>query len=166
VSRINLIRDLAHKLNRSLKIGDCPARLKGAIEAMKLPTGLYQLLLFSWVNKEGYVHGDYVLYTIRDIVGYRGLDRFLSEKMLPIGSAANGDPIVIRFDEENFEVGMLSHEEMHEVQNWADIYAQVVPTLEEFLLRIVDRLYLPIDSFAAKEYVSLREEMPPEPKRS
>jgi hypothetical protein len=154
-----LLRDLAHSLGKALKIGYCPKNLNATIEALGLPTWLEQLLWWSWINKGGIVHGGSGLYSVAEIVKHHELTRYLSEKMLPIGWAANGDEIVIRFDDEGGEVGMISHEEVYKSQQLSDVYHQVVPSLEEFLLRIVDRMYLPIDSFAAREYRALRVEM-------
>lgn len=117
------------------------------------------MLAFSWVNKEGYVHGDYCLFATKDILKYQGLESLLAEKLLPIGCAANGDTIVIRFTNDCAEVGMLSHEEMGHGTPWLEVYVPALPSLDEFLLRIVDRLYLPIDRYAAREFATLRAEM-------
>jgi len=154
-----LLRDLAGQLDPALKIGDCAPRLKPAIEALRLPTWLMQLLWWSWVNKAGELRGIYFLQPVSKILKHRDLQRMLAERLLPIGSASQGDELVIRFQDQGGAVGLLSHEEIYSSPRLLDNYHEICPTLEEFLLRVVDRMFLPRDSYSAREYASLRAQM-------
>ena len=54
-----------------------------------------------------------------------------------------------------------SREEVYSAAKISDAYAQVTPTLEEFLLRVNDRMFLPTDRWDAGEFSSLLREMRP-----
>ncbi|HWE40781.1 MAG TPA: hypothetical protein VG406_29845 [Isosphaeraceae bacterium] len=79
--------------------------------------------------------------------------------MVPIGSARNGDPLVIRvIGEKEYEVGLVSHDQL-----WGNpdleagrAYVRVTSSLEEFLVRSAEGMYLPIDYYAAKDLAEVR----------
>src|SRR5437016_1619743 len=94
-----LIRDLMTRLNEEqpLKVGHCPKKLNAVIDCKKFPVWLKQLLWWNWINKHEYLFPPgYFVYSVAEIMGYRELDRYLAEQLLPIGSTGNGDEIVIR----------------------------------------------------------------------
>jgi hypothetical protein len=79
--------------------------------------------------------------------------------MIPIGFAANGDILVIRIQVHGCQIGLVSHDKFWEEDCAAEeAYVEVSRTIEEFLWRSVEGLYLPTDFFAATELAELRHE--------
>jgi hypothetical protein len=82
--------------------------------------------------------------------------------MLPIGSAINGDLLVLSFTEESCEVGLVSHDEFWEDGDARSAYVAVTPSIDEFLWRAAEGRYLPIDFYAADELQEMRKKIAPE----
>jgi hypothetical protein len=165
IMRENLSSDLLYYLNRNetLKVEKCSDTDGNFLLGLDLPGELFSLLRWTWPTKSGDI-GPYRICPVKEIVEtMRNWPTFQSNFMLPIGYALNGDGLVLRYKPEGMvEVGLISHEEMldeSKEQNLNGIYACVVPTLEEFLLRAAEGLYLPIDFYAARELESLRAEI-------
>ena len=160
-----LLSDLAHSLDAKLDVGECQPRVRSGLARLGLPFWLENVLGFAWVRRGGYVHAGYHLDPLAKTLGRDDLPRLVGERLFPVGSAGNGDPIVIRFEGvAGRAVGMLSHEESYGCERYLDHYHQAVPTLEEFLFRLVDRMYLPRDSFAARELRVLIDTMRRDPR--
>lgn len=67
-----------------------------------------------------------------------------------VGSAPNGDLIVIDIAVGEGTVGYVMHDKMWETKEWRDIYVPVCPSLGEYLLRInTSETDLPNDYFDA-----------------
>src|SRR5688572_1196330 len=98
--RTALIRELFNHLDRdgSLQVGDCPQNVSRALEGMPLPLEVKRVLQWYWTNSGGEV-GAYTLYSVGEILANDDLPRLLSMEMLPIGCAANGDPLVLRLSD-------------------------------------------------------------------
>jgi hypothetical protein len=80
--------------------------------------------------------------------------------MIPIGSAANGDILVINYQQESPAVGLVSHDELWESKgNPLEVYEVVTASIDEYLFRAVEKMYLPIDYYAAHELNALKREM-------
>jgi hypothetical protein len=95
------------------------------------------------------------------ILANEDLRHLLEAQMVPIGSARNGDILVIRFPAEGqTEVGLVCHDQLWEEDARSeDAYVLVTPTVEEYLYRAAEERHLPIDSYAAHELQSLRGEI-------
>ena len=84
----------------------------------------------------------------------------VSLEMLPIGCAANGDLLVLRFSEAKCAVGLISHDEFWDRDgDQENIYAEVTGSIDEFLWRAAECRYLPIDYYAAVELLEMRWEI-------
>lgn len=159
--RKNLISSLANSLPPALKVGKCKPDIVAKIDAQPFPVWLKQLLWWHWPTKSGSIWPCYEIKSARGILGDELFPRLVAASMLPIGSTINGDMLVIRFGEDSAEVGFISHEGVYSAASLSDVYAQVTPTLEEFLLRVNDLMFLPADYWDAGEFSSLLREMRP-----
>ncbi len=123
---------------------------------MPLPLEVKRVLQWYWTNSGGKV-GAYTLYSVKEILANDDLPRLLIMQMLPIGCAANGDPLVLRFSEVKCAVGLISHDEFWGGErDQESIYAEVTGSIDEFLWRAAECRYLPIDSYAAVELLEMR----------
>ena len=156
--RTGLIADLFHHLDRdgSLQVSHCPKNVSRVLEGMPLPLEVKRVLQWYWTNSGGQV-GAYTLYSVKEILANDDLARLLIMEMLPIGCAANGDPLILRFSEGKCAVGLISHDEF-----WGgdgdpeNIYGEVTGSIDEFLWRAAECRYLPIDYDAAVELLEMR----------
>ena len=159
--RTALISDLLQHLDSdgSLRVGHCPEAASQKLEEMSIPLGVKRVLQWYWTNRGGGV-GGYTLYSVEESLANEDLGRLLATGMLPIGYAANGDPLVLRFDEERCEVGLVSHDRLwEEGSDPKECYAEVTGSIEEFLWRAAEGRYLPIDYYAASELLEMRKEV-------
>ena len=160
--RTDLIRDLFQHLDvdGSLQVGDCPERAKQQVEALPLPLDVKRMLQWYWTNAGGEV-GRYTLYGVEEALAQEDLDRYLAAGMFPIGYALNGDPLVLRFSEDRCAVGLVSHDQLweEEVSGPEGAYVEVTASVEEYLWRVAEGRYLPIDYYAASELVEMRREV-------
>jgi hypothetical protein len=158
-----LISDLMGHLDskNKLRVGPASKSAQEKIAALDIPRSLKLILQQDWLNKAGDVGCFYVL-SVDKIFKNNDFERLLKSKMIPIGSSGNGDILSIDFNDENkIQVRLASHEIIWEDAS-ADprkASAMVTPSLEEFLLRVADDMYLPSDYYAAKELSELRKEM-------
>ena len=159
--RKNLISSLTNLLPPALKVGKCKPDIVVKVNAQPFPVWLKQLLWWNWPTKSGGVWPCYEINSAKDILADELFPQLVAASMVPIGSTINGDTLVIRFADESAEVGFVSHEEVYSAANISDVYAQVTPTLEEFLLRVNDRMFLPTDYWDAGEFSGLLREMRP-----
>ena len=158
--RTALIRDLFQHLDAdgSLQVGHCPEAASRTLEAMPLPVGVKRVLQWYWTNRGGEV-GGYTLHSVEGILAHEDLPRLLAVGMLPIGYAANGDPLVLRFGEEECAVGLVSHDELWGgVDDPKEMYAEAAGSIDEYLWRAAEGRYLPIDYYAAAELRDMRQE--------
>lgn len=159
--RTALIRDLLQHLDSdgSLHVGHCPEAANRTLEEMALPVELKRVLQWYWTNSGGEV-GGYTLYSVEEFLANEDTPRLLAVGMLPIGYAANGDPLVLCYSEERCAVGLVNHDEL-----WGgdgdpkEIYAEVTGSIEEFLWRAAEGRYLPVDYYAAAELLEMRQEV-------
>lgn len=82
-----------------------------------------------------------------DILKCPELEKLLIQRFLPIGSAPNGDALVIRYDGDRLEAGFLSHEIHDPVA-----YQPIARTLDSLLYKLVEGRYIPTDYHAAKAF--------------
>ena len=159
--RTDLIRDLFQHLDSggALQVGPCPKEANRTLEEMPLPLDVKRVLQWYWMNSGGEI-GGYSLYSVEESLANEDLPSLIAANMFPIGCAANGDPLVLCFNEERCAVGLVSHD-----QFWEDgtdpkaAYAEVTATIDEFLWRAAEGRYLPIDYYAASELLEMRKEI-------
>lgn len=159
--RTDLIRDLFQHLDSdgSLQVGHCPDDVNRKLEEMSLPLGLKRVLQWYWTNSGGEV-GGYVLYSVEESLANEDLPSLIVKNMLPIGYAANGDPLVLCFNEERCAVGLVSHDQLwEEAVDPKTVYAEVTASIDEFLWRAAEGRYLPVDYYAASELLEMRKEI-------
>lgn len=148
--RQHLIHQLVYfALDDSLAVGSCSQKYIKLIHSQPFPEWLKLLLSHHWPTKSGTVWPSYVFFDHKQIFSHYLFDRAVAQGMVPIADGPNGDTMVIKFDDDAAEIGFLCHEEVHDSEKLADAYSQVTPTVEEFFLRVHDRLFLPADSYSA-----------------
>jgi hypothetical protein len=168
--RFELIRDLMLRLDEKveLNVGNCDAVLEAQIEKSPLPMDLKRVFQWSWANNYGTV-GNYRIHSVKDAFANERFDLLIKANMIGIGSARNGDMLVVRFSNENCEVGFLNHIELavaiDEDKAPHDFYVKVCGTLDELLFRLIEDRYLPIDYWAALELSELHSELQKEDQR-
>jgi hypothetical protein len=159
--RTDLIRDLFQHLDcdGSLQVGDCPKEANRTLEEMPLPLGLKRVLQWYWTNSGGEI-GGYTFYSVEESLATKDLPSLMAANMFPFGSAANGDPLVLCFNEERCAIGLVSHDQFWEED--ADpkaAYAEVTASIDELLWRAAEGRYLPVDYYAASELLEMRKEI-------
>jgi hypothetical protein len=156
--RYELAKDLLHHLDSdgSLGIGNADTKTTAILEDLQIPLDLKRLLQWSWTTRGGQV-GPYVLYSVNEIPSNDDYEQLLKYRMIPVGYAANGDILVIHFVDEKYAVGLVSHDEFWEGESDPlQAYAEVTPSIDEYLWRAAESRYLPIDFYSAIELVELR----------
>jgi hypothetical protein len=126
---------------------------------MPLPLELKRVLQWYWTNRGGEI-GCYILYSVEESLADKDLPKLIVANMLPIGYAANGDPLVLCFNQEGCAIGLVSHDQFWE--EGADLktaYAEVTASIDEFLWRAAEGRYLPVDYYAASELLEMRKEI-------
>lgn len=158
--REHLIHQLVNfALDDSLAVGTCSKKYIKLIDAQPFPEWLKRLLSHHWPTKSGHVWPCYDFFDHKQIFSHYLFERSVAQEMLPVAHGPNGDTMVIKFNDDAAEVGFLCHEEVDEAEKLADAYSQVTPTIEEFFLRVHDRLFLPADSYSAYGFGDLLSEM-------
>ena len=158
--RTELIRDLLQHLDAdgSLQIDNADTKTTQALEELPIPLDLKRMLQWNWTTGGGRV-GRYTLYSVNEILTNDDFDRLFQRRMIPIGYALNGDILVLRFANERCAVGLVSHDQLWEEEcGPEEAYVEVTPTVEEYLWRVSEGRYLPIDYYAASELAELRGE--------
>ncbi len=155
--RYNLIHDLTHHLDEKgvFSVGNCDSDLSARIEKLSLPIDLKRVFQWTWANKGGRLgEWKYYLDSTETIFSCEWFDRLLAAKMLEIGSAANGDSLVIKFSDESCEVGLLNCIELvgEEAADPNGFYVTVSESLDDLLLRMVEDKFLPIDYWSARQF--------------
>jgi hypothetical protein len=162
--RFELIRDLMQRLDArgGLSVDHCDAALAARIEELPLPLDLKRIFQWSWANKS-YRVGKYRISSVKDAFSSEWFDLLIKANMIEIGSALNGDMLVVQFSNKNCEVGLLNHIELavaiDEGKLPQDFYVKVCGTLDELLYRLVEDRHVPIDYWAARELSELQSEM-------
>lgn len=160
--RDNLIRDLFAFLGQkyAFQAGHTSPENEQRLEALPLPLEVKRLLQWRWPTSSAAV-GPYTLNSSADTLENSDLQHLLAARMVPVGSADNGDLLVISFPtDEQAEVGLVSHDTFwEEGASPQEAYVRVAATVEEYLLRVAEGRFLPIDSFSAAELAALRDEL-------
>lgn len=159
--RYELVKDLLHHLDRDngLKVGHADEKTTGHLEGLPIPLDLKRLLQWSWTTSGGQV-GPYFLDSVNSIPDNYDYERLMLHHLIPVGHAANGDILVIRFEDEHCRIGLVSHDELWEEVGTPDAaFVEVAPTLDEYFWRVCEGRYLPIDFYAASELAELRREV-------
>jgi hypothetical protein len=152
--RAGVCSEFLHHLDSDgeLKVGHSSKRFAACLEKANLPWDLQHLLRFDWPQRSGYL-AHLRFNSAKEILADEFLGDLLKHHFLPIGSAPNGDMLVVRFDSDRCEVGFLTHEEYwDQKEDPVKIYEPIAPTLESLLFRIVEGRYIPTDYYAAKEF--------------
>ncbi len=158
--RTDLIRDLFQHLDAdgSLQVGRCPNDADLALEKLPLPLGLKRVLQWYWPTRGGQL-GAYTVYSVEECLANADLPSLILANMFPIGCAANGDPLVVCFNEKQCAVGLVSHDQFWEENaNPKTTYVEVTASIDELLWRAAEGRYLPVDYYAASELVEMRKE--------
>lgn len=162
--RDTLVTELIHYLeskeeDADWELEDCPKELSAQLEQLTIPLDLKRMLQWNWPNTSAFVYS-YSLESVASICSHDYLQVLMKHGCFPIGSAGNGDEIVVRFTEDDVgAVGFASHDQLWEHPDEFDPakgFARIAHSLEEFLFRLAEGLYLPHDFHAAEEWDSFR----------
>lgn len=159
--RNELVIDLFGHLSRQLQfqVEHVPRDVEAQLEKLALPLDVKRLLQWRWPRASVTI-GPYTLLPAEDILSSDDLERLIASHMVPVGYARNGDILVIRFGNNQEEVGLVSHDDLWERQGSAEeAYVVVCPSVEEYLYRASEGHYLPRDSFAAEEWQQMLQEI-------
>ncbi len=151
----DVCRELFHYLdgNGSLSVGHCSAKVTKWLDEVEFPWALRQMLRFYWPKKRGNI-AHLRLCPSGQLPQQDYLQEFLAIKLLPIGCAPNGDPLVVRFDTDQCEIGFVSHERYFSTDKKTldHLYQPIARTLDSLLYRIAEGKYVPTDFHAAKAF--------------
>jgi hypothetical protein len=159
--------DLIGELLRHLQgrddwsLGRCPKTVAVTLQTLGLPLGLTRLLVLRWVNRKHVYVGKYLLLTASEIADDPWLLVFVAQGMVPIGRAPSGDFLVLRFAKNHaIEVGLANAQfsRAPHTLHAPHEYAPVMRSLDEFLLRIADGLFVPSDFESARQWTELHHE--------
>ena len=136
-----------------LEIGHAPDDVQAWLETLGLGMRLLRLMQWHWPQQSGRIEHLW-LHSSRDILENDHTQRLLQHKLLNIGSAPNGDLLVIDFSSDAAQPGFVSHEEL-----WPDgeanpraIFQPIARNLASLLWRVSEGKYVPIDYYAAKAF--------------
>lgn len=150
-------------LDRSLDVGSSPEAVVDWLKKIELPRGLKHLLMHSWPQSSGFVAGRVHVHSALSLTSNDLTNEILKHRLLNIGSAPNGDFLVIDLTTDNCVPGFISHSEWSpyysEPGNPRDFLQPIARSFDSFLYRLVEERYLPTDYYAAKAHNQfLREE--------
>lgn len=156
---LELTRDLLHHLDRSGDLGlvTCEKALSEQVEKLPIPMKLKRVLQWTWPAKTAYAL-KFPIYGLKEILSNEWLDRLLAAEMIQISSSKSGDQIVVSFASESCEVGFVNCIELagdEEISPRA-IYVPFCSGLDEFLFRLAEQRYMPVDYVAAVELLEMK----------
>ena len=134
-----------------LKIGKTSSELVEQVNSLGLPEKYTEYLLKSWPQESGYV-GSFYLNSTQEI-----LEGFSSTSMtklgyLEIGSAGNGDPLVVDFRNKEI-IGFINHETLNFDGNDTEAdFEPISVDLISFLESLIKKEFLPSDYWIATDY--------------
>ena len=145
-----------------LGVGVDTAKTEAAVEALPLPIGLKRIIQWSWPQKYGQF-GPLEIFDVESILEEECLDVFLKHSLLPVGKAGNGDWLVIYFAEaDRCPVGFVRlFDPQERMPDLSKDYFQLEASLERFLFRAAEGLYLPGDSYECAAWDSFTRELEP-----
>lgn len=139
-------------------IGKSAPKVVKWLDKQNLPSSLLHLLQFYWPQKENLGIRHLVFYTANEIVNDGWQKECLRQRLLTIGSAPNGDYLVVRLDTDQCEVDFISHEEWDHEADYHQFYQPIAKSLDSLLYRLIVDKFVPADYFVAQDYNSLLEE--------
>ena len=159
-----LIRDLMLHLGRSygFVVDNCNAETATRIESLPLPMNLKRVFQWTWINDRQCDFGVYRLDKTSDIFSTEWFERLIRSNMLEIGSACNGDNLILKFSSVDCEVGLLNGSRFAGEEEDTDpeaFYVKVCGSLDELLLRLAEKQFLPYDYVSAQALADLKSEI-------
>ena len=146
-----------------VSVTKCPESLLPKLDALEVSRDLKRLFRFDWLDKCLWLEMGVSIDGLSAILASKDLPPLLKHGIVPIGNAANGDLLVLRVVPPDLcEVGFVAHEELRGSEDSfepAKGYARATKSLDAFLFRHVDRLYLPSDFYECEQWVELQREM-------
>ena len=157
--RFDLISDLLHHLDKggSLGIATCSVELQAFIEGLDLPMNLKRIFQWRWASTWANV-GTYRIGSVEEVFYGEWFDRLYSDRMLKIGSAKNGDAVVVRVLDDRCEVGLINSAEFAGDEDLppGHFYVGVCGGLDDLLFRLAEGKFLPVDYFSALQLSQLK----------
>jgi hypothetical protein len=149
------ISDLTHLLDSradgELQVEHATERLIEVIENWDIPMQLKRTLQWNWFNHR--LEAEQTIDSVEEITESDYLEEFMQHELLPIGSCANGDMVVIDYRNENFPVSFITLAEYlgSDRTDPKEFSAKVSDSLVDYFIRIADGLFIPYDYYSAKD---------------
>lgn len=150
----HIISDIMSNMNGApgVKVGKVDEPTYKKIERWKVDYKIKRLIQWHWFIKDCHVGFD--ILSAKSIVKIEAQYNNLKLGYLQIGECPNGDRVYIK--ESDFSVWYWSHDE---ATNWDQIQTKALhltyPSIDYLLLSIRNRLFIPCDSYSAREYYEL-----------
>jgi hypothetical protein len=143
----------------ALGVDNCDAALAAKIETLHLPLSLKRIFQWCWASKSAQI-GKYYFKSTSAVFSGEWFERLLDSNMLHIGSALNGDALIVQFSDKECEVGLFDSTTFAGEDDGSprDFYVRICWSLDELLSRLADNAFLPIDHQSASELAELRKE--------
>lgn len=143
-----------------LECGHAPEAVKAWLESLDLPMEFLRFMQWNWPQREGQLAHLRIL-SSQDIRDDEHSERLASAGFLLMGSAPNGDWLVVDFRRRACVPGFITHEEWDQETDPRNLFEPIARSLESLLYRIAEQRYIPTDYYAAKPFNEfLREEGP------
>jgi hypothetical protein len=149
---------IQHLDDGTLECGHAPQDVKDWFETIDLPMELLRFMQWRWPQQDCQIAHLSIL-SSRNIKDDDFSVSLAKARFLLIGSAPNGDWLVIDFSRPGCPPGFVTHEEWDQESDPKPLFEPIARSLESFLYRIAEGRYIPTDYYAAKPFNDfLREE--------
>jgi hypothetical protein len=149
---------IQHLDDGTLECGHAPQDVKDWLESLNLPMELLRFMQWRWPQQDCQIAHLSIL-SSRSIKDDDFAEPLAKAGFLLIGSAPNGDWLVIAFAKLGCIPGFITHEEWDQESSPASFFEPIAKSMESLLYRIAEGRYIPTDYYAAKPFNDfLREE--------
>jgi len=159
----DLCRDFIFHLDKdnSLQCGEAPDNIQTWLEGLNLPLNLLRFMRWYWPQSDCKI-AHYKILSSQSIYVHEVTPIFLEFDLLNIGWAPNGDWLVIDFSKEACEPGFIPfalwNPEATKLEDPRTSFQAISRSLDAFLYRAMEGLFLPFDSYAAENLNAFLEE--------
>ncbi|MEZ6036808.1 MAG: hypothetical protein R3F29_04975 [Planctomycetota bacterium] len=139
-----------------LNPGHAPAEVQAWLESLGLEITFRRFMQWQWPQECGDL-GAVHLYSSQRMMDEEDADLLAGHRLLCVGSAFNGDPLVLDYSTDLVAPCFVSHEEWwpDKSQDPRRCMARIAPSLTAFWWRQAEGLFVPIDSSSAGELNTL-----------
>lgn len=150
--RRDVCRELLNHLDGGeLACGNAPEDVKKWLESLSLPVELLWFMQWDWAQNNSQL-AHLSISSSREIMDDASSGMFARYGFLLIGSAPNGDWLVIDFRDGVCLPGFITHEEWDQESDPRSLFEPIARSMESLLYRIAEDKYIPTDYYAAKPF--------------